>query len=281
MRSTSILRRYSESARIYLRDGLPPVPPYQGGLRYFRLGRLPDTLEQLARAGWRDLYEGEIAANIVADVKQMGGVLTAEDLRNCRARVAAATEVPWRGRTFEFAGPLTAAPTATDVLRQMKDVRFGAVPDAAGADVLGQNVDSPATGQYAESKKIPWVGYDSDASKFAPKQWLTGAVYNWGPYYLAEVKAAMNGTWKSQFWYGSMKSGFTKLASFGPRVDAKTKALIASKKAQIESGKWYEFQGPLYDQSGKLRVKKGQRLTVKDLYAMNWLVKGVIGSPKG
>src|SRR5437764_4292270 len=31
---------------------------------------------------------------------------------------------------------------------------------AAGADVLGQNVDSPATGQYAESKKIPWVGYD-------------------------------------------------------------------------------------------------------------------------
>ena len=38
---------------------------------------------------------------------------------------------------------------------------------AAGADVLGQNVDSPSAGQYAESKKIPWVGYDSDASKFA------------------------------------------------------------------------------------------------------------------
>src|SRR5215208_5541174 len=32
----------------------------------------------------------------------------------------------------------------------------------AGADVVGQNVDSPAAGQYAESKKIPWVGYDSD-----------------------------------------------------------------------------------------------------------------------
>ena len=28
-------------------------------------------------------------------------------------------------------------------------------------------------------------------------------------------------------------------------------------------------------------VKKGQKLTVKDLYAMNWLVKGVIGSAKG
>ena len=78
-----------------------------------------------------------------------------------------------------------------------------------------------------------------------------------------------------------MKSGFTKLASYGPRVSAKTKQLIASKQKAIESGSWYEFQGPLYDQSGKLRVKKGQKLTVKDLYAMNWLVKGVIGSPKG
>src|SRR5205823_3478071 len=28
---------------------------------------------------------------------------------------------------------------------------------AAGSDVLGQNVDSPATGQFAESKGIPWV----------------------------------------------------------------------------------------------------------------------------
>ena len=38
-----------------------------------------------------------------------------------------------------------------------------------GADVLGQNVDSPATGQFAESQGIGWVGYDSDAKSFAPK----------------------------------------------------------------------------------------------------------------
>lgn len=128
--SAPVLRKYPESARIYLRDGLPPVPPYQGDLCYFRLGRLPDTLDRLAKAGWRDLYEGEIAAHIVADVKQMGGVLSAEDLRNCKARVAPATEVAWRGRTFQLAGPLTAAPTAADVLSQMASARFGAAPDA-------------------------------------------------------------------------------------------------------------------------------------------------------
>jgi basic membrane protein A len=152
---------------------------------------------------------------------------------------------------------------------------------AAGADVLGQNVDSPATGQFAESAGIPWVGYDSDAAKFAPKSWLTASVYNWGPYYLQRVKAAMAGTWKSGFYYGSIKDGFTGLAPFGPDVSAATKAAILAKEKAIENGSFYEFAGPLYDQSGKLRVPKGKRLTVRQLYAMNWLVKGVIGSPKG
>ncbi len=152
---------------------------------------------------------------------------------------------------------------------------------AAGADVLGQNVDSPATGQFAESVGIPWAGYDHNAQNFAPKSWLTASVYNWGPYYLRRVQAAMNGSWKSGFYYGSIKDGFTGLAPYGPSVTAKTKAAIAAKLKAIENGTFYEFTGPLYDQSGKLRVPAGKRLTVTDLYSMSWLVKGVIGSPKG
>jgi basic membrane protein A len=152
---------------------------------------------------------------------------------------------------------------------------------SAGSDVLGQNVDSPSAGQYAESKKIPWVGYNSDARKFAPTSWLTAAIYNWGVYYVPRVKAAMNGTWKTGFYYGTIKDGFTDITSFGPKVTAKTKAAIKAKRAALISGKFYEFEGPLYDQKGKLRVAKGKRLTVKQLYAMNWLVKGTIGSAKG
>src|SRR5438309_12080466 len=94
---------------------------------------------------------------------------------------------------------------------------------SSGSDVLGQNVDSPATGQFAESKGVPWVGYDSDAQTFAKKQWLTAAVYNWGPYYLRRTKAAMNGSWKSGFYYGNFKDGFLGLAPYGPKVTAKTK----------------------------------------------------------
>jgi basic membrane protein A and related proteins len=152
---------------------------------------------------------------------------------------------------------------------------------SAGADVLGQNVDSPATGQLAESKGIPWVGYDANAQKFAPKSWLTAALYDWGIYYTKRVKEAMAGTWKSGFYYGGIKDGFTLLAPYGPSVSAATKAKIAAKKQAMASGSFNVFTGPLYDQSGKLRVPKGKTLTVNDLYAMNWLVKGVIGSPTG
>jgi basic membrane protein A len=152
---------------------------------------------------------------------------------------------------------------------------------AAGADVIGQNVDSPAAGQYAESVSVPWVGYDSNAKKFAPKEWLTAATYNWGPYYLKRIKAAMNGTWKTGFYYGSLKDGLITLAPFGPSVSASTKAMISSKMSALKSGSFYEFAGPLYDQSGKLRLAKGKRLTVPQLYAMDWLVKGVVGSAKG
>ncbi len=107
---------------------------------------------------------------------------------------------------------------------------------SSGADVIGQNVDSPAAGQYSESKKIPWVGYDSNASKFAPTSWLTAAVYNWAIYYLPRVKAATNGTWKTGFYYGGLKEKFVDIAPFGKRVDAKTRTLINKVKSDIIAG---------------------------------------------
>ena len=91
---------------------------------------------------------------------------------------------------------------------------------------------------------MPWVGYDSNAQKFAPKSWLTAAVYNWGPYYLKRTKAAMNGTWKTGIYYGSLKDGFTKLAPFGKGVSAKTKALIATAEGADQERQVERVQRP-------------------------------------
>ena len=88
---------------------------------------------------------------------------------------------------------------------QAKDKKGAEALHAAGADVLAQNVDSTAIGQYAQSVGVPWVGYNADARKFAPTSWLTAAIYNWGVYYVPRVKAAIDGTWKTGFYYGNIK----------------------------------------------------------------------------
>jgi gamma-glutamyltranspeptidase / glutathione hydrolase len=136
--SASVLRLYPESARIYLPDGLPPVAPYQGTPGFLPLGNLADTLEHLGRAGLRDQYEGAVAASILADVRERGGVLSAADLQSYNVRIMPATQFPWRGRTLQLAGRLTAAPTMMRVLEQMAPVTAGASPDAGWFVALGR-----------------------------------------------------------------------------------------------------------------------------------------------
>ncbi|MBV9554076.1 MAG: gamma-glutamyltransferase [Alphaproteobacteria bacterium] len=124
------LQRYDESRRIYLPDGLPPAVPSNGPAPVLALGRLAETLERLAEHGPEDLYTGEIAAAITADVREAGGVLGAEDLANCRPRIVPTLDIPYRGYTFQAARGLTAAPTLADVLDRLEGKSFGKRPDA-------------------------------------------------------------------------------------------------------------------------------------------------------
>jgi len=152
---------------------------------------------------------------------------------------------------------------------------------AAGVDVLADGQDSPTTGQVAESAGLKWTGYDSNQESFAPNAWLTATTYNWGPYYIREVKAAMGGTWKTHFYYGGLSDGFVVMAPFGKSVTSATQAKIVAKQSAIKSGTFNPFTGPITEQSGKIGVPAGKTLTVAQKYALPWFVKGVIGSPKG
>ena len=125
------LRLYDESRRVWLPDGLPPVCPPERDTLNLPLGRLADTLERLAAAGPDDFYQGEIARSIVADVRAAGGVLSAEDLAGCRARVMPALAIPYRGATLQSAPGMTAGPTLAFALERLSRQRFGASPDAA------------------------------------------------------------------------------------------------------------------------------------------------------
>jgi len=145
-----------------------------------------------------------------------------------------------------------------------------------GADVIANGGDSPAPGEAAKAKGLPWVGYDSDQSANFPDIWLTAPVYNWGPYYAKQCQSVLDGTWVKADYYGNMKDGFNALAPFGKSVDQATRDAIEAKKKEIIDGSFKIFKGPLKDNKGVEKVAAGAEISADDLQAINWLVEGVI-----
>lgn len=157
---------------------------------------------------------------------------------------------------------------------------------AAGVDTLGDGQDSPTTGQVAAANGLAWTGYDSNQESFAPNSWLTATTYNWGPYYISDIQQAMNGTWKTHFYYGGLADGFVVMAPFGSRVTPQARAAITAKENQIKAGTFNPFTGPITKQDGTIGVPAGTTLPVYtptglSKYSISWFVQGVIGSAKG
>jgi len=144
-----------------------------------------------------------------------------------------------------------------------------------GCDVIAQHVDSPATLQVCEKRKIYGFGYGADMSRFAPHAQLTATLDLWGPYYIERAKAMLDGSWKSDdIWWG-MKEGLLGMAPYNKNVPENVRAAADKIIADTKAGTYEVFTGPIADQSGKERIAKGQRMEDKDLLVMDWYVKGV------
>jgi len=118
------LARYPASREAWLPDGFPPVTVPGAPLERLKLKGLAGTLRQLAGAGRRDFYEGEIAAAIVKDVRALGGVLAAEDLRHYRARVVEPLATEYHDVQLALAPGLTAGPSMLRALNGLRGTRM-------------------------------------------------------------------------------------------------------------------------------------------------------------
>jgi basic membrane protein A len=148
----------------------------------------------------------------------------------------------------------------------------------AGVDVLGMYQDSTATGEAAKEAGAKWTGNDSDtkAGDF-PDTWLTGPVWEWGPYYIQTAQSVLDGTCPVDQFYGNMADGTVRLGVFGSSVSEATKALIATAQAAIIDGSFSVFTGPINDNTGKEQIAAGAVAPLGDLLGMQYLVDGVIG----
>ncbi len=149
---------------------------------------------------------------------------------------------------------------------------------ANGADIIASGCDSPASIEAAKKAHIYAIGYDLDNHAKFPKTLLTSRIWHWGVFYVKVLKEIHNGTWHATRYWGGLKDGIVSLGKFGTTVPEKIKKYVAMREKQIKEGKFKVFSGPIYDNKGKLRVKKGQELSDQAKLSLQWFVKGVVGN---
>jgi basic membrane protein A len=147
----------------------------------------------------------------------------------------------------------------------------------AGADVIAQHQDTPSALQAASEAGRMGVGSESNMQRFAPGAYLTGTIWDWREVDAAIVRGIQGGQFKSEDYYGGLSDRMVTLGPMHARVPADTVRLVEQRRDEIARGAFQIFRGPLADQSGRERVPAGTTMTLKEILAFDWLLRGIEG----
>jgi basic membrane protein A len=147
-----------------------------------------------------------------------------------------------------------------------------------GVDIIGQYQDTTAAQQAAEERGAFAIGSDLDMSASAPNANMTSAVWNWGPYYVQAVQSVIDGTFKSENYWGGLDTGVPDIAPLTKNAPEGAQAKVDEARAKMVSKSWDVFTGPIKDQSGAIKIAEGQTMTDKELLSFDWFVQGVEGT---
>ena len=150
-------------------------------------------------------------------------------------------------------------------------------------DVITQHQDCTKTIiEATEAAGAYSVGYHADASELAPKGWITGSEWNWGPLYTDIVETVKAGEFAESDYNGDFRVGLQTgdnpfvQSAYGSMVDDETKAKIDEAKQRFVDG-GLPFEGPVLDQDGKEVYAEGEQPTYAEVETMDFFVKGVVG----
>ncbi len=144
-----------------------------------------------------------------------------------------------------------------------------------GCDVIAQHGDTTAPQMAAQARGVWGCGYNSDMTKDAPQAHLTAPIWNWGKYYTEATKAAKEGNWKSENYFGGLAEGLVDVSPLSANCAEGTQEAIDAAKKKILDG-FKVFEGELVDNAGNVVCAAGESLTDADITgAMNWYYKTV------
>lgn len=247
---------------------------HQGGLQTAaNLGTYFGTI-------WEAQYAAGQAAGLATRSDRLGFVAAfpiAQSLLSINAFELGARSVNSRARTrVTFTSSWCDPPVQRRAARRL--VRWG-------ADVLTQHQDCTAPIiRVAADAGAMTTGYHADARALAPKAWLTGSLWNWGPLYVDMVRAIVSGRfarspYASRYRVG-IGDGAVRLAPFGDAATPVIRRRVLATYAKLRAGTLRPFTGPVRDQRGRVRIR-GAQPPVTELEEIDYFVDGVIGTASG
>ncbi len=144
-----------------------------------------------------------------------------------------------------------------------------------GCDLICIDLSSSAVAQVCEERGIKFIGSSVDMREFAPTQQLTSNCWTWGPWMAKQVEAVRNGTFKGEWCELDINDGAISLAEFSDAVPQNVIDMIEEQKQKFIEGDDV-FKGPIYDNTGKLRVAEGEILKGEAANNMQWFLPNVI-----
>jgi basic membrane protein A and related proteins len=150
-----------------------------------------------------------------------------------------------------------------------------------GADVVTMHVDSPATIiKVAEGRDARSIGFQSiEARQLAPKGWITGLGFTWGPFMTDTAKSVIAGTFKPAMVRLGLGQGMMAVAPFGAAVPADVQTFVTAAADKVGGG-FNPFTGPITDNTGVVRIAAGEAWGGAQMGNFDWYVEGVIGKAK-
>lgn len=148
------------------------------------------------------------------------------------------------------------------------------------ADVLAFHTGSNAVMIAAQERGKMAVAYHSDMRKVAPDAQIAAVTHQWGAYYTQQVRALLDGTWKSGSFWGGVREGMIRVDSFGPKVPQAVIDEINTAQKAIGAGGLKPFaatQHDMLDNEGQVFIPRGTALTDGQIQSMNAFVFGVQG----
>jgi basic membrane protein A and related proteins len=179
---------------------------------------------------------------------------------------------------------------------------------AEGVDTLAFTEDTPAVIEVGQEhtekgKQIYTFSHYSPMQPYGKDSVVSGQLVDWGIMYVKILQAIKDGTWDNKeikdMWWLAGENAAILGGSFDEIINKKfipeLKAikvtspdfgkisvydLIVKRYAQMKQGVdvFDPFEGPVYDNQGNLKIKKGSQASRQDLLSIMYYVDNVAGS---